>query len=83
MAPSLFDKQIAGCNLPHNWLMSFTMELTDLCDTYVEVKMAQAEAIWLFSALTYPLQPLHGPHHLLLSTPIRVLVVLATPVKTI
>ena len=51
---------------------------------YVEVKMASVDAIWLFLVKTLPLPttlwlPAHPSH----SHPIGVLVVLATPVKTI
>ena len=28
------DKQTAGCNSPHNWLMSLAMDLTALCDMW-------------------------------------------------
>ena len=40
-------KQTSGCNL-HNWLMSWAMDLSALYDTYMEVKMAPMDAIWLF-----------------------------------
>ena len=40
------DKQTAGCNLSHDLLMSFAMDLAALCD-YVVVKMAPMDAIWL------------------------------------
>ena len=33
------------------------MDLATLCDTYMEVKMAPMDAIWLFSVLT---PPFHG-----------------------
>ena len=32
MAAYPLDKQTAGCNSPHNWLMSLAMDLTALCD---------------------------------------------------
>ena len=41
------DKQTAGCNSPHNWLMSLAMDSAVLCDSYVVVKMAPMDAIWL------------------------------------
>ena len=41
------DKQTAGCNSPHDWLMSLAMDLAALL-LYVEVKMASMNAIWLF-----------------------------------
>ena len=31
-APSPPDKQTAGCNSPHDWLMSLAMDLAALCD---------------------------------------------------
>ena len=46
MAPYPLDKQTASCNAPHDWLMSLAMDLAALCDRYVEVKMAQMDAIW-------------------------------------
>ena len=33
MAPSSFGKQTAGCESPHDWLMSLAMDLAALCDT--------------------------------------------------
>ena len=47
MAAYPLDKQTAGCNSPHDWLMTLAMDLTALCDTYVEVKMTPVDAIWL------------------------------------
>ena len=42
MAPYLLDNQTAGCNLPHNWLMSLAMDLAAfVIRTYVEVKWHQ------------------------------------------
>ena len=32
MAPSPLDKQTAGCDSPHDWLMSLAMDLGTLCD---------------------------------------------------
>ena len=34
MAAYLLGKQTAGCNSPHDWLMSLAMDLTALCDTW-------------------------------------------------
>ena len=34
MAAYLLGKQTAGCNSPHNWLMSLAMDLTALCDMW-------------------------------------------------
>ena len=34
MAAYPFGKQTAGCNSPHNWLMSLAMDLTALCDMW-------------------------------------------------
>ena len=33
MAPSSSDKQTAGCESPHNWLMSLALDLAALCDS--------------------------------------------------
>ena len=32
MAPSSLDKETAGCNSTHDWLMSLAMDLAALCD---------------------------------------------------
>ena len=61
-------QQTAGCNSPHNWLMSLAMDLTALCDMW-RWKWHQWMPSWL------PTQP--PPSH-----PVGVLLVLATPVKT-
>ena len=34
MAEYPLDKQTAGCNSPHDWLMSLAMDLTALCDMW-------------------------------------------------
>ena len=34
MAVYPFDKQTAGCNSSHDWLMSLAMDLTALCDMW-------------------------------------------------
>ena len=34
MAAYPLDKQTAGCNSPHDWLMSLAMDLTALCDMW-------------------------------------------------
>ena len=34
MASHPLDKQTAGCNSPHDWLMSLAMDLAALCDTW-------------------------------------------------
>ena len=57
MAPSPLDKQTARCNSSHDWLMSLAMDLAALCDSYVEVKMAPMDAIWLVLLLIVPLPP--------------------------
>ena len=36
MAPSSFGKQTAGCESPHDWLMSLAMDLAALCDMWGE-----------------------------------------------
>ena len=45
MAQPPLDKQTAGCDSPHDWLMSLAMDLAALSDTYVEVKMAQMDDV--------------------------------------
>ena len=35
MAPSPLDKQTAGGNSPHDWLMSSAMDLAALCDMWM------------------------------------------------
>ena len=54
MAPSPLDKQPAGYKSPHNWLVRLGMDLSVLGIMYVELKLAPTDAIWLFSAQTYP-----------------------------
>ena len=49
MAPSQLDNQTAGYKSPHDWLVGLGMELAILCVTYVELKIAPTDAIWLFS----------------------------------
>ena len=51
MAPSLLNKQIAGCNSLYDWMMSLAINLAALYDTYVEVIMVPMGIIWLFSVL--------------------------------
>ena len=34
MAPSLFDKQTASYDSPHDWLMNLPMDLAALCDMW-------------------------------------------------
>ena len=34
MAAYPLSKQTAGCNSPHDWLMSLAMDLTALCDMW-------------------------------------------------
>ena len=45
MAVYHLDKQTAGCNSPHYWLISLAMDLAALGDDYVVVKMAPMDAI--------------------------------------
>ena len=45
MVPSSLDKQTAGCNTPHDWLMSLAMDLAPLCHKYAEIKMAPMDVI--------------------------------------
>ena len=47
MALYTLDKQTAGCNSLHDWLMNLAMDLTASL-LYVVVKMASVNAIWLF-----------------------------------
>ena len=48
MAAYPLDKQAAGCNSPHDWLMSLAMDLQCNCFVwYMEVKMTPMDAIWL------------------------------------
>ena len=55
MAAYHLDKQTTSCNSPHDWLMSFPMDLAALCDMYVVVKMAPMDAIWLLLVKIKPL----------------------------
>ena len=80
MAPSLLDKQTAGCNSPHDWLMSFAMDLVALFDMWRE-KWHQWMHLAVFSidvafahrfVATHPSPPSH---------PVRILMVLAMTVK--
>ena len=34
MTAYLLGKQTAGCNSPHNWLISLAMDLTALCEMW-------------------------------------------------
>ena len=34
MAPYPIDRQTAGCNSPHDWLMSVAVDLVALCDMW-------------------------------------------------
>ena len=68
MAPSSLDKQTApesSCNLPHHWLMSsLAMDLFALCDSYVELKVAPMDTIWLLSSVNIAFaHHLVAPHH--------------------
>ena len=42
MAACPLDKQTAGCNSSHDWLMSLAMDLTALCGMWMPV-----DVIWL------------------------------------
>ena len=53
MAPSSLDKQPASYKSPHAWLVRLGMDLAVLC-VFVEPKLAQTDAIWLFSVQKYP-----------------------------
>ena len=45
MAISCLDKQSAGYKSPHDWLVRLDMDFV----SYVKVKIAPTETIWLFS----------------------------------
>ena len=81
MAAYPFDKQTAGCNSPHGWLVCLAMDLAALCDMW-QVKIIPMDVIWLVLVKTEPL-----PATLWLSThpspshPVGVLLLLATLVK--
>ena len=82
MALSSLDKETAGCNSPHDWLMSLTMDLAALCDMW-RWKWHQWMPFTVFS------EDIAFAHHFVAprlpppSHPIGVLVVLAMSVKTI
>ena len=46
MAPSLLGNEAAGCESPHDWLMSLAIDLAALSDI-LGVKMAPMEVIYL------------------------------------
>ena len=82
MAPSSFDKQRADCDSPHNWLMSLARDLVALCDFWRD-NGTNGSHLAVFSQdvafachFVASLQPAHFHQ-------IGVLVLLATPVKTI
>ena len=80
MAGSPLGKQTAGCNLPHDWLMSLAIDVTALCDMWSEIDTNRCYLLVLVK--TKPLLatswlPAHPPP----SYPVGVLLVLATPVK--
>ena len=80
MALSSLDKETAGCNSPHEWLMSLAMGLASLCDMW-RWKWHQWMPFGCFS------EDVAFAHHFVApclpppSHTIGVLVVLATPVK--
>ena len=55
MAPSSLDKQIARCDLSHDWLMSLAMDFAALCDMWRWKWHLLIATIWLFSVQTQPL----------------------------
>ena len=76
MATHPLDKQTAGCNSPHDWLVSSAMDLAALCDMW-RGKWPPMDAIWLVLVKTEPLPATSWlPAH-----PVGVLLVLAMPVK--
>ena len=80
MVPSPLDKQTAGCNLPHDWLMSLAMDLAALCICEGEngTNGCHLAAYSVDIAFSHHFI---APHHPPPFTPIEVLVVLAAPVK--
>ena len=82
MAAYPLGKQTAGCNSPHDWLMSLAMDSTALCDMWRWKwhKWMPFGWFWWRRSLCMPATswlPTHpSPSH-----PVGVLLVLATPVK--
>ena len=72
------DKQTAG--LPHNWLMSWTINLAALCDMW-SWKWHQWTSFGCFQCGRSLCLLLRGSLPLPPSTPIEILVALATPAK--
>ena len=67
MAPSPLDKQAAGCNSSDNWLMSFAIYLTALCDLYRGENGTNGCHLAVFSSLClllqgYPAAPTLPPY---------------------
>ena len=68
-----------ACNSPHDWMLSFTMDLAALCDM-CSWKWHQQMLFDCFSVNRIFMYYYITPHHLSPSIPIGVLVVLAIPV---
>ena len=49
MGPSPLDKQTASCESPHDSLVSLTLDLVALCNTYVELKIVSIHHLAVFS----------------------------------
>ena len=75
MAPSPLDKQTAGCNSPHDWLMRLAMDLAALCDIWMSKWHQWTPSSCFQCCCSLKRLPTH-PHH------IGVLGVLATAVKS-
>ena len=85
MAANPLDKQTADCDSPHNWLMSLFIDLATLCVLCVEVKNGTNGEHFVVTSvhIAFALTSISWlPTHPQCSHPIRVGVVLATPVKT-
>ena len=80
IAPSPLDKQTAGCDSPHDWLMSLAMHLAALCDIQTW-KWHQWMLFGCFQSRSSLYSPLWLPTCSPTSYPEGVLVVLAMPVK--
>ena len=78
MAAYPLDKQTAGCNSPHDWLMSLAMDLTALCDMWSENDTNGCHLAGFSQDVAFARRFVasHPPSH-----PAGVLLILATPVK--
>ena len=84
MAPYPLEKQTAGCNSPHNWLMSMAKDFAALCDTVCGIKNGTNGChLAVFSVDVAFACHFVGSHPPPPSRPIGVLPVLAMSVKSI